>query len=218
MRGTFNFLLLLLSVTALYAQTSIGTVSFIIGESEYSVEGNSEWMTLKLSDNVRSNWIIQTGEDAELEITWWQPHGAVEHYGYWRLALVDPLWAAGTFRGPAGRIERKLSFAPGVAYVSSTPEASGEGEDWERHDRAYSKKDFSPDPEAKLSLRYRLTAGARSPCSGAKPWEAFDGDSDTAWKPSGCPAGDAYASRAGRGDRDPGLAGRRFGPGLCGRG
>jgi hypothetical protein len=146
--------------------------------------GKSSWLAFQVK--------IAAGATAELEVTWWQPHGAVEHYGYWRLALVDPLWSAGTFRGAAGRVERQISFAPGVAYVSSSPEASGEGEDWERHDRAYSKKDYSPDSDAKLSLRYRLTAGARSPCSGAKPWEAFDGDSGTAWKPSGCPADDAY--------------------------
>jgi hypothetical protein len=70
MRANFSIILLLFTVGALFGQTSIGTVSFIIGESEYSAEGSSEWMRLKLSDNIRSNWIIQTGEDAELEITW----------------------------------------------------------------------------------------------------------------------------------------------------
>jgi hypothetical protein len=145
---------------------------------------------------------IAAGKTADLEVTWWQPHSAVERYGYTRLAIVDPLWA------PAGRIERRASFAPGVAYVSSSPEASGgAGEDWEHQDRTWVAEEGKTGPDAKFSLLYRLTAGASSPCSGENPYQALDGKTDTVWKPAGCPPDGSHldipAGCRGLGTHDP---------------
>lgn len=138
--------------------------------------GQSAWLAFRVR--------IAAGMTADLEVTWWQSHAAVEHYGYPRLAVVDQLWT------PAGRIERRASFAPGVAYVYSSPEAAGSGgEDWERQDRTWVAENNAANQEGKFSLLYRLTGGASSPCSGAGPYRALDGKADTVWKPSSCPPG-----------------------------
>jgi hypothetical protein len=116
--------------------------------------------------------------------------------------VVDRLWT------PAGRIERRASFAPGVVYVYSSPEASGSGgEDWERQDRTWVAENAAAAPDAKFSLLYRLTSGASSPCSGAKPYLALDGRADTVWKPSSCPPDGSHldipAGCRGMGTHDP---------------
>lgn len=59
-----------LGVGLCYAQTAIGTVSFLLGESEYTVEGSTDWKKLKIDDKIQSDWILKTGKDSELEITW----------------------------------------------------------------------------------------------------------------------------------------------------
>ncbi len=52
------------------AQTAIGAVSFLLGDSEYSTDGSANWKKLKMDDKIHSDWTIKTGTDSELEIIW----------------------------------------------------------------------------------------------------------------------------------------------------
>ncbi len=63
-------LFMLIGASVFYAQTAIGTVSFLLGESEYALDGSTDWKKLKIDDKIQSDWILKTASESELEITW----------------------------------------------------------------------------------------------------------------------------------------------------
>ncbi|PIQ11686.1 MAG: hypothetical protein COW71_00095 [Ignavibacteriales bacterium CG18_big_fil_WC_8_21_14_2_50_31_20] len=55
---------------AIFGQTKVGQISFLLGTVEYSIETKAEWKPLDVGMNIFSNWVIRGADDAELEITW----------------------------------------------------------------------------------------------------------------------------------------------------
>lgn len=62
--------IIIVLTAAAFAQNSIGKVGFLLGEAQFSIEGTSQWNSLKLNAEIKSNYILKTGEDSELEIIW----------------------------------------------------------------------------------------------------------------------------------------------------
>ncbi len=65
---------------------------------------------------------LRRGEQLRVQATWWQAHDEAQLYGYWRYAVIEPLWTIATFSGQAKNVERLTQLAPGNAYSSSQPE------------------------------------------------------------------------------------------------
>ncbi|MBN2496258.1 MAG: hypothetical protein JXR96_16820 [Deltaproteobacteria bacterium] len=131
---------------------------------------------------------LPAGKRVEIEAEWWQPHAEEELYGYPRNALRDPLWSAGAFAGPAARLERSFRLEPGVEYSSCQPECPPA----ESGLRRLVREGSQPGPAETLAIFYKRQRGASSPCQGGQPWQALDGDAQTAFEPASCPAGQAF--------------------------
>jgi hypothetical protein len=153
--------------------------------------GVAAWQTVRLR--------LAAGQRVELRARWWQPHAEVEVYGYWRFALRDPLWTAGAFAGPVAAIERRVELRDGVRWMSSQPAAETVGtaeRDWESRDRLLALQDADPEPGKRWLVKVKRSRAAASPCSGADPWTALDGDPKTVWRPEPCPPEQAWIELA----------------------
>ncbi len=142
------------------------------------------WLTFELA--------LEAGQEVGLELRWWQPHGAEERYGVWRLIQEEPLWTAGRFAGPVTQLRRRVRLGAGVFWVASEPEAraveDSQGGDWERQDRLVEQSQARPEADARWAVFFWLRDGARSECQG-RPWDALDGEPESRWAPTGCPGG-----------------------------
>ncbi len=154
-------------------------------------EGVAAWQAVRLR--------LAAGQRVELRARWWQPHAEVEVYGYWRFALRDPLWTAGAFAGPVAAIERRVVLQDGVRWMSSRPAAETVGaadRDWESRDRMLALKNADPETGQQWLVKVKRSRAAVSPCSGADPWLALDGDPKTGWRPERCPPERAWIELA----------------------
>ncbi len=66
----FMVFLFVLSVVMLNAQTTVGKVSFLLGQAQSAVEGTNNWENLKMSSKIASNHVLKLIDDTEMEITW----------------------------------------------------------------------------------------------------------------------------------------------------
>ncbi|HOX42845.1 MAG TPA: hypothetical protein PK668_04560 [Myxococcota bacterium] len=133
---------------------------------------------------------LAAGQTLGLELSWWQPHGAEERYGVWRLLQAEDLWTTGLWAGKPARVSRRVRLEPGAFYVASEPEAraleDSQGGDWERMDRLLERVGSLPAPDERWAVFFWLRDGAQSACAG-RPWDALDGEADSRWAPTGCP-------------------------------
>jgi hypothetical protein len=153
----------------------------------HGLSGVSEFLTFRIK--------LAAGQQAEVRVSWWQPHEEIDVNGYWRYALIDPLWTAGSYRGQVGQIERRLELSAGIRFVSAEPDPKALGSDqdpWERRDRLLSLAGKSPAADARFVLKYKRKTGALSNCEGSDAWLAADGDRDTVFKPQPCGSGQAW--------------------------
>lgn len=153
----------------------------------HGLSGVSEFITFRIK--------LAAGQQAELRVSWWQPHEEIDVHGFWRYALTDPLWTAGSFRGQVDRIERRLELSPGIRFVSAEPDPKALGNEqdpWDRRDRLLSLAGESPAADARFVFKYKRKTGALSNCEGSDAWLAADGDRDTVFKPQNCGSGQAW--------------------------
>ncbi len=139
---------------------------------------------------------FRRGEQLRVQATWWHPHDEAQLYGYWRYAVIEPLWTISTFSDQAKNVERLTRLVPGNTYSSSQPETRNLKTDKKNtaagHTRILRMEKSRPADDATLTVYYKRKAGALSGCGGGDPWAALDGDKTTLFKPTSCSRDSAW--------------------------